>query len=82
VGKMNRQDSEIAKYFRSLLDHQSHCTVANCQSCAGLKSILELVRERMFATVLFTDDAEANRVRVNAMSGVTNQSFASFGLGK
>ena len=53
---MDRRDSEIAGYFLDLLDHQAQCAVEGCQACAALSSILELIRERLFTTVVYANE--------------------------
>jgi hypothetical protein len=46
---MSRDDAEIAKYLRFLLEHKDRCDMEQCPSCLMLQSIFQQIRTRLFA---------------------------------
>ena len=46
---MSRDDAEIARYLRFILEHQEQCDVEECPSCLMLRSIFQQIRTRLFS---------------------------------
>jgi len=52
---MNGDDPEIAEYLRFLLEHRGQCELAQCPSCLTLRSVFELIRNRLFSGPVYPE---------------------------
>jgi hypothetical protein len=52
---MNGKDTEIAEYLRFLLEHQARCALEQCPSCLTLQRVFELVRSRLFSSLVYPE---------------------------
>ena len=57
---MDKSDFEIVEYTLDLMRHALDCTSSDCSSCAKLRDIVKVVRNKIFDTEPYRHDHTAN----------------------
>jgi hypothetical protein len=52
---MSGEDTEIANYLRTLIDHVGQCDCDDCPTCGKLQAILEIVKNRLFGSLVYPE---------------------------
>ncbi len=47
------KDPDIRRYLHDLLDHEQQCRQKSCLTCQRAHELYQLVRDRMFASVVY-----------------------------